>query len=85
MTVTDKNPFKVNDYVLFKDVRKLPLQRSDRRGENKTNITVKGVVTAVHGEKLTIDISNTIPYSAKKHYEKTCEASYTLCEPDPEP
>ena len=84
MTVSGKNPFKINDHVVFNDVRKLPLQRSDVKGQSTTPVKVMGVVTAIHGEKLTIDISNTIPYSAKKHYDKTCEASFTLCDLDVE-
>jgi hypothetical protein len=84
MTAAGKNPFKINDYVTFKEVRKLPLQRSDRGGETNTEVTVKGVVVGLLGEKLTIDISSTIPYSAKKHYAKTCEANYKVCTLDVE-
>ncbi len=79
MTTPGKNPFKINDYVTFKDIRRLPLQRTDKKGESNTEVIVKGVVVAMLGEKLTIDISDTIPYSAKKHYAKTCEANYKIC------
>jgi hypothetical protein len=84
MTTPVTNPFKINDYVIFKDIRKLPLQRSDKPGETNTEVTVKGVVVSVHGDKLSIDISNTIPYSAKKYYPKTFDVNYQFCELDAE-